>query len=78
MTYPLKTMAIAALCATILAAQTVGASAMGSDREPDSTNMIVHVSPTQLYPTQKNAILESPFTVGYNDYTSNQAFADQK
>jgi len=78
MSYTLKAMSIAALCTAALAAQTVSASAMGSGRDPDHTNLIVHNTPQQLYPTQKNAVIRFDWVINYNDYIVNQTFADQR
>ncbi len=78
MTYTFKALIIATLGTIALTAQTVSAPAMGSDREPDTTNMIERNAPMPVYPAQKNAVIRFETIVGYNDYTGNQTFADQR
>lgn len=78
MTYLLKAFIIALFGATALTAQVAAVNAMGSDREPNTTNMIIRSSSQEGLKTQKNTV----FTISGNKEriksTGNEDFLAQR
>jgi len=78
MTYMFKALIIAAIGTTALTAQVSAVYAMGSDREPDSTNMIVRTSSDIPVATQKNTIFTFPKSASHTTFVGNKTFLDQR
>lgn len=78
MTYMLKALIIAAFGATALTAQVVTASAEGSGREPNDTNLFEKSASYKPVPAQKNAVVTNPKAAAFTGFTGNQVFLEQK
>lgn len=78
MTYMFKALIIAAIGATALTAQVSTVYAKGSDRDPDSTNMIVRTASDKPVTTQKNIVFTFSNTATHTTFIGNKTFLDQR
>lgn len=78
MTYMFKTLMIAVIGAAAFTAQVSTAYAVGSDRDPGTTNLIDPSRSQQRATTQKNTIFLLPWTAGQISSIGNKRFLEQK
>jgi hypothetical protein len=78
MTYTLKAFIIALLCTTALTAQVSTVYAKGSDREPNTTNLITRSSTQEPASAQKNTAYTFSGNTIRNSTTGNETFLMQR
>jgi hypothetical protein len=78
MTYTLKAFIIALLGTTALTAQVSTVYAMGSDRELNTTNMIIRPSTQEFSTTQKNTVFRFSGNTTSNSSIGNETFLMQR
>jgi 20S proteasome alpha/beta subunit len=78
MTYTFKAFIFALLGTTALTAQVSTVYAMGSDREPNTTNMIIQSSTQEFSSTQKNTVFTFSGNAVRNSSIGNETFLAQR
>jgi hypothetical protein len=78
MTYIIKAVIVAAASVAALSTFTSATLAMGSDREPDTTNVFTSTPPYKPAAVDKNTITTLAVGATQTDFIGNQFFADQK
>ncbi len=78
MTYLLKAFIVALTGATALTTQVSTAYAMGSDRSPNTTNMIIRSSTQEYAAAQKNTIFTLPKAATHTSPIGNKYFLEQR
>ncbi len=78
MTYILKAFIVTLVGATALTAQVATVNAMGSDRGPNTTNLIVSSSSQKHTTTQKNTVFTVTGNTVRSHFTGNEDFLLQR